>query len=135
MPRLRPSLVALNYIDMLLEIRVCGSFGSLGLLGVPPGYPRLAALLAALVLFSTNYSLLYRHDVRSFPRQFAASRERISALATDSDARNEGLRRLAALEKDELSGLRPFASVLGFIIGWMAWSSSVIATLISIWNS
>lgn len=107
----------------------------LGCLGVPPGYPRLAALLAALVLFSTNYSLLYRHDVRSFPRQFAASRERISALATDSDARNEGLRRLAALEKDELSGLRPFASVLGFIIGWMAWSSSVIATLISIWNS
>lgn len=95
---------------------------------VPPGYPRLFALIAALVLFATSYSRQYRHDPRSFSQQFSASRERILLLSVDPDAKHEGLRSVEQLKKEKVDGLLPLVTMPSFIIGWGTWSATVIAT-------
>ncbi len=103
----------------------------LGCWSVYPEWLRLCALMLAVFIFFHSYEA-YRTDKRDFRRQFAAARARISALVIDQRLKQDGLDRLAILESQRLSGLRPLYAVPGFVVGWFSFGATLIITVVAI---
>ena len=106
---------------------------SLSCWSIPDGIPRVLALLASLFLFSQQYKG-HGHDQRLIPKQFEASAARISVLAIHDDLKQEGIEQVNRLKSHRMGGLRPFYCLPSFIVGWSAWSATLITTMINIWR-